>query len=339
MNKLASKLLAALLLAVSGASHAQASQQDIAFKPIGLQQSYIPGYNCSGFWQTPSFKCAPIQIPAYMGGAQDGSHKALVILSGNAGGLDKRHGDYARFLMEHNINAVVLDSFTARGQSSGTPADLSTGRTKGLDGFNMSIDAMVAAATLSAMPEWANAKIGYMGESMSGVSAINVLRPYIGQIVKQQTGKLRDFDAVVSIYPACIEKNTIERFKKIPFLIIHGEKDDIALAKECEKQATWMNARGGSAEITIIPDEYHDFDGPWRLRRAGAENTSKCANTRDGDKFVLDATGQEFPGTPEGYTAMRDSCKFRGHMSGHRDKERVGYDLWLAHFQKYLLND
>jgi dienelactone hydrolase len=339
MNKLASQLLAALLITVSGASHAQAPQQDIAFNPTGLQQSYIPGHNCSGFWQTPSFKCAAIQIPTYVGYAKDGSRKALVILSGNAGGLDKRHGDYARFLMEHNINAVVLDSFAARGQSSGTPADLSTGRTKGLDGFNMSIDAMVAAATLGAMPEWTNAKIGYMGESMSGASAINVVRPYIGQIVKQQTGKLRDFDAVVAIYPSCIEKNTIERFKKTPFLIIHGEKDDIALAPECERQVTWMNARGGEVEITIIPDEYHDFDGPWRLRKAGAENTSKCANTRTGDKFVLDATGQEFPGTPEGYTAMRDSCKFRGHMSGHRDKERVGYDLWLAHFQKYLLND
>jgi dienelactone hydrolase len=339
MNKLASQLLAALLIAVSGASHAQAPQQDVAFNPTGLQQSNIPGHNCSGFWQTPSFKCAPIQIPTYVGRAKDGSHKALVILNGNAGGLDKRHGDYARFLMEHNINAVVLDSFAARGQSGGTPADLSTGRTKGLDGFNMSIDAMVAAATFGAMAEWTNAKIGYMGESMSGASAINVVRPYIGQIVKQQTSKLRDFDAVVAIYPSCIEKNTIEGFKKTPFLIIHGEKDDIALASECERQVTWMNARGGSAEITIIPDEYHDFDGPWRLRRAGAENTSKCANTRTGEKFVLDATGQEFPGTPEGYTAMRDSCKFRGHMSGHRDKERVGYDLWLAHFQKYLLND
>lgn len=339
MNKLASKLLAALLIAVSCASHAQAPQQDIAFNPTGLQQSYMPGHNCSGFWQTPSFKCASIQIPTYVGYAKDGNRKALVILSGNAGGLDKRHGDYARFLMEHNMNAVILDSFAARGQSSGTPADLSAGRTKGLDGFNMSIDAMVAAAVFGAMPEWVNAKIGYMGESMSGVSAINVVRPYIGQIVKQQTGTLRDFDAVVSIYPACIEKNTIERFKKTPFLIIHGEKDDIALASECQKQVTWMNARGGEAKITIIPDEYHDFDGPWRLRKAGAENTSKCANTRTGDKFVLDATGQEFPGTPEGYTAMRDSCKFRGHMSGHRDKERVGYDLWLAHFQKYLLND
>lgn len=208
MKKLAS-ICASLFVALSSAVHAQAPQQDVAFSPAGLQQSYTPGYNCSGFWQTPSFKCASIQIPTYVGRAKDGNRKALVILNGNAGGLDKRHGDYARFLMEHNINAVVLDSFAARGQSSGTPADLSTGRTKGLDGFNMSIDAMVAAATFGAMPEWTNAKIGYMGESMSGASAINVVRPYIGQIVKQQTGKLRDFDAVVAIYPSCIEKNTI----------------------------------------------------------------------------------------------------------------------------------
>ena len=174
MNKLASQLLAALLITVSGASHAQAPQQDIAFNSTGLQQSYIPGHNCSGFWATPSFKCSSIQIPTYMGRAKDGSRKALVILNGNAGGLDKRHGDYVHFLMEHNINAVVLDSFAARGQSSGTPADLSTGRTKGLDGFNMSIDAMVAASTFGAMPEWTNAKIGYMGESMSEIGRAHV---------------------------------------------------------------------------------------------------------------------------------------------------------------------
>jgi dienelactone hydrolase len=337
--KTIASIFVVLLIAVSSVAHAQAPQQDIAFRPTGLQQSYIAGHNCSGFWATPSFKCSPIQMPAYFGYAKDGSHKALVILNGNAGGLDKRHGDYARFLMEHNINAVVLDSFAARGQSGGMPTDLSTGRTKGLDGFNMAIDALVAAATLSAMSEWANAKIGYMGESMSGSSAINVVRPYLGQIAKQQVGKLRDFDAVVSIYPACIDKNEVEGFKKIPFLLIQGEKDDITLASECQKQVAWMNARGGNAEIAVLPDEYHDFDGPWRLARLGGENTSKCANTRKGDKFVLDATGQEFPGTSEGYTAMRDSCKFRGHMSGNRGKERVGYDLWLAHFQKYLLND
>jgi len=320
------------------AGHAQFfSSSDISFKPTGLEQISIAGSSCTGFWQTPSFQCTPVKIPGYMARAKDGSRKALVIINGNSGGVDRRHGDYARYLADNNINALVLDSFLARGHKGGVTTNLNQYRSKGLDGFNMSIDAMTVATDLSSRPEWADTKIGYLGESMSGASAINVTRPYIGTIVEQQSGKVRDFDAVAALYPPCFERNTVERFKNIPFLLVQPEKDDATPAASCKRQVDWMNARGGNAQYVELADEHHDFDGPWALKRFTSNNTAKCSHVRMGDKYVMDDSKKEFPGTPEGYSAMREFCTTSGFSSGHRGKERVGYDIWLAFFKSKLL--
>lgn len=338
--KLLTRLAAVLALSAAASScFAQFfSQPDISFRPTGLEQMSIAGSSCTGFWETPSFKCVQIKIPAYMAGAKDGSRKALVIINGNAGGLDRRHGDYARYLADNNINAMVLDSFMARGHKGGVTSNLNHFRSMGLDGFNMTIDALTVATELSAYPEWAEAKIGYLGESMSGSSAIGVTRPYMGRIVEQRNGgKVRDFDAVAGLYAPCFERNTIERFKNIPLLLVMPEKDDATPAPLCKRQVDWMNARGGNAQYVELPDEHHDFDGPWALKRFQSNNTARCANTRIGDKFVMDDSKKEFPGTPEGYSAMREQCTTSGFNSGHRGKERVGYDIWLAFFQNKLL--
>lgn len=328
----------AAVFALSCTASASFSQSDTSFKPTGLEQMSIPGSSCTGFWETPSFKCIPIKIPAYLARAKDGSRKALVIINGNAGGVDRRHGDYARYLADHNINAMVLDSFMARGHKGGVTSNLNHFRSLGLDGVNMTIDALTVATDLSSRAEWAETNIGYLGESMSGSSAIGVTRPYMGRIVEQQSGgKLRDFDAVVGLYAPCFERNTIERFKKIPLLLVMPEKDDATPAALCKRQVEWMNARGGNAQYVELADEHHDFDGPWALKRFTSNNTAGCANTRIGDKFVMDDSKKEFPGTPEGYNAMREQCTTSGFSSGHRGKERVGYDIWLAFFQNKLL--
>lgn len=330
----------AFCLAVAGAVHAQQlSEPDHSFKPDGLEASVLPGTSCTGFWKTPSFQCRPIQIPAYFARAKDGSRSALVVISGNAGGLDARHLDYSRFLADHNISAVILDSFVARGHTGGVGRDLNMGRTKGLDAVNMSIDAVTAAAVLAAQPEWSSAKIGYLGESLGGSTAINVVRPYIEGIVKEQNPsyRMRNFDAVAALYPACLDRNTIERFKRIPFLLIQPSKDAITTPETCVRQAEWMNARGGNVKLVMLPDEHHDYDAPWALKHLNSQNTSKCSNIRDGDKFTLESNGKEFPATPQGYNDMTSSCVTRGFMTGNRGKPRVGYDLWLAHFKQHLM--
>jgi hypothetical protein len=117
------------------AAAAQRPQQDVDFKPTGLEQVSIASTSCTGFYKTPSFKCAPVNVPGYMARAKDGSHKALVIVSPGAGGLDMRHSDYARQLADSGMNALVLDHWAARGMQN-ADADYQKARAKGGDAVN-----------------------------------------------------------------------------------------------------------------------------------------------------------------------------------------------------------
>ena len=195
------------------------------------------------------------------------------------------------------MNALVLDHWTARGMRD-ADGDYQKSRAKGGDAVNYAIDVLAATSQLKADPAWAGTRLGYLGESMGGSAAINVTRPYIESIVADQLNRVvHNLDVVVALYPACIDRNIIERFKNVPLLIVQPEKDDQTTATDCTKQVDWMNRRGGSVSMTVIPDQYHDFDAPYGLKRIGAENTSRCGNTRIGDKFVLDANGKEYAGT------------------------------------------
>lgn len=332
-------ILAAALAVTSFTAAAQfAPQPDDSFQPAGFDRTTVSSTSCTGFWKTPSFKCTPVTVPAYFAKTANGSYAALIIVSPGAGGLDSRHSDYARNLAANGMNALVLDHWTARGMSS-AEGRYQDSRAKGGDAVNYAIDVLAASSQLKAQPEWRATRLGYIGESMGGSAAINVTRPYIESIVAEQLNRVvHNIDAVVALYPACIDRSTIERFKKVPLLIVAGEKDDITPAATCERQVEWMNGRGAAAEITIVPNAHHDFDAPYRLRMAKGENTSKCGNTRIGDKFVLDSNGREYPGTPEGFKAMREDCSTRGHQSGHQGDQKLGYSIWTEFFKTNLLN-
>jgi len=337
MKTLAFLILAAASFAVP--AHAQFWRgSSTEFDPQGLERLSFPSHSCTGFWRTPTFRCATITVPAYLARAKDGSRRALVILSGNAGGMDRRHGDYARHLADNNINAIVIDSFKARGHQGGVGANLNKYRDQGLNGFNMGIDALTAVSHFGRMPDWQNAKIGYLGESMGGAASINVTRPYIAAIVTQNGLQVRDYDAVVALYPPCFERNVIERFKPIPFLLIQPEKDDVTLARQCKLQAEWMNGRGGSVTYVELAGEYHDYDAPWPLKRLESDNPSECSFLNNGSTYVLE-DGREFPATEDGYRHLHQVCMKKGYMTGNRGNSRTGYEIWTGFFIERLLKN
>lgn len=51
---------------------------------------------------------------------------------------------------------------------------------------------------------------------------------------------------------------------------------------------------------------------------------------------MLQSNGKEYPGTPEGFEAMREDCKSHGHMSGHRGDPKLDHELWAAYLSKHL---
>lgn len=325
-------LIASTLLAISAVA------QHHPFSREGMEKLNFSGNRCTGLYNTPSWKCEAITIPAYLHRSADA--KALVLISHGSQGLDKRHSDYARQLTDNGINAVVLGHWEARGLGK-IQDNYDNARLQGGDSPNMVLDVLAVGTQLQARAEWAETKFGHIGESMGGTTALNLTRPYLRRAFADMYGTqpLR-FWALVALYAGCTERNTNEQFTPFPLLFLHGEEDDDTLASDCQKQVPWMNGRGGKAQITILPGQVHDFDSPYRWARYRVENPAKCANLRDGDTFTLEINGAKYPGTQEGYAKMRNDCiamTGTGVLSGNKGDPRTGYSVWTAFFRTGLL--
>lgn len=331
-------ILAVLAIALCGSASAQMFGFGAnAFETKKLERDKIPAQSCTGFFKTPSFKCEAIEVPVWVARAKDGDRKAVVVVAPGAGGLDKRHSDYADYLAANSINAVIMDPWRARGMTA-NQGDIVAARSKGVDGINYATDALAIIANLRSRPEWKDAKFGYLGESLGGAAAINVTRPFVGTMMAETNGvTLVNFDASVGLYPPCVDRVEVERFKKVPVLLVSGGDDTSSPAETCARQTEWMNARGGNVTFKVLEGALHDWDAPYAERQENAENGSACENLLANGKFKLLATGQEFPGTADGFAAMKRTCFTRGFKAGNRGDARMGYDVWLSFFMTQLL--
>jgi dienelactone hydrolase len=331
-------LLASMLLhAVPAAAQFGATEENVTFNAVGLEQIAIPSAACTGFYGTPSFKCRNITVPGYLARAKTGDNKAMVFISEGAGGLDKRHGDYARWLADHGISAVALDHWSPRGMTE-AGVNLNKATENGGNAWNMAIDVGAAALYFKARPEWQQTRFGHLGESMGGSAAMNSDRPYVSRMVRDVIGTTPpDMRAIAALFPACIDRSQDGRFKPIPFLMVSGEKDEITPAWTCEWYANDMNAKGGKVDFMVLPGQHHDWDAPYRLRMAKGPNTSKCSNTRVGDKFIMESNQKEYPATPEGLMKMKEACTTRGFEAGNQGDPKTGYAQWTDFFVKNLL--
>lgn len=341
-KKIGERMKRVLLIALAMLSFTAASQQvtleQTLFQPEGLQRMTIESAACTGFYRTPSFKCTPIQVPAYFAPASTGDHRALVIVSHGSGGLDRRHGDYARHLAANGINALVLGHWEARDLTK-VHLDYNKARDKGGDAQNMAIDVLAATSQLKQMPEWKDTRLGYIGESMGGNAAFNVTRPYIERIVAETMNRpVHNLDAVVSLYPGCFDRSTQESFKPVPMLMVAAEKDTESPLAACQRHVEHMNTRGSMIELQVLKGEHHDFDAPYRLMYSPrAQNPAKCEMISDGKTITLVQSGKQFPYTPEGLKEQRSACYTHGLWGGSQGT-KVGYSIWTEWFKKKLFN-
>lgn len=132
------------------------------FDTKGLDGDKISSQSCTGFYKTPGFKCEPVKVPVWFARAKDNNRGALVVIAPGAGGLDKRHSDYANYLAANGINAAVMDPWRARGMTASS-GDVVAARSKGVDGIGYAADALAIIANLHSQAEWASTKFGFLG--------------------------------------------------------------------------------------------------------------------------------------------------------------------------------
>lgn len=180
----------------------------------------------------------------------DGPFPAVVALHGCAGlwtrgALNARHADWGDRLQAAGFVVLFPDSFRSRGLES-----VCTSRDREITPRGRALDAFGAAAWLNRQPFVARGRIGLLGWSNGGSTALHASGGY-----RRPAGG--DFRAVVAFYPGCRVIAREGWSARVSTTILHGADDDWTPAAPCQQLA----ASGGAGFIGY-PGAYHDFDHP-----------------------------------------------------------------------------
>jgi dienelactone hydrolase len=170
-----------------------------------------------------------------------------VILMHGCGGVTQNMNVWAQRLRSWGYAALMLDSFAPRG------IDNVCGRGNQFPPRERARDAFAAAAWLRARPEIDPARIGLIGFSHGGSTAL-------AASVKRRVAALdaEPFKAVVAYYPFCPEM-ALELASDVQVLI--GSDDDWTPAERCMKWLPhYADASVHKPLLKIYPGAVHAFD-------------------------------------------------------------------------------
>lgn len=227
----------ALLLACVMAATASASET------VSIPSNAIP--TASGARPAPG----PLSGELFLPGGK-GPYPVIILLHGCAGIGNGRNMDrWASRLAEWGYASLVLDSFLARHVSTVcAPADQPK-----VTGLDRSGDVLNAAITLASRPEIDGARIGVIGFSHGGGTAVTLTRRAFENF---RPGLIK---AAVNYYGPCREPKYHGR---TPLLSLAGEPDNWGdPARTCAEFDAEL-AGGQVAEHHVYPDVYHAFDNP-----------------------------------------------------------------------------
>ncbi len=287
-------------------------------------------------------KCSALTATGYL--FSKPGQTQVVIVSHGAGGIDARVFDRVDALQKEGMAALVIDHFGSRGISE-TINDLQSANAKGGNDFNLAVDTYTAIDWLER--ERGFAKFGAIGASLGGGAQIMIQQDWVRRAIPGliKTHYKRDFkihllDASVALYAFCGYRNVVrDKFVDKPLLFISGEIDDTTPAKFCERQAPWMNERGGNAKFVMLPGQGHGFDdrafykfNPYPIHAAN------CDLMVDAQGVVNLKNNERTPG--DGVAAMPQALKrcstARGFSFGRRGDRQVAEPIWIPFFKQNL---
>ncbi|MGO8920669.1 MAG: dienelactone hydrolase family protein [Stellaceae bacterium] len=185
-----------------------------------------------------------------------GPFPAVILLHGCGGNnsMRRRMLSWAELLHGQGYATLILDSFTARGQSS------ICHNPQLVPELERARDVYAAAYALAARDDVTPDRIAAMGFSHGGgtvVTADAVGAPLLAELRERLATRGR-LAAVVALYPGC-HVSADQPFAS-PLLILIGEKDDWTPAARCQPLAARPQGDGAPVRLQIYPDAYHDFD-------------------------------------------------------------------------------
>lgn len=204
---------------------------------------------------------------------------AVVVLHG-CNGVSQNTRQWARRLAGWGYAALIVDSFSSRGISN------VCGRGLQFSGPARAKDALAAAAWLRTRPDIDPARIGALGYSHGGWTALAAARASIAE--KSGT---KPFAAIVAYYPNC---PPVAPPLATDVQILAGGADDWTPSQRCtDLLAKYADAPAHRPLLKIYPGAFHSFDAdqPSRLYFGHqlAYDAAAAADSFDVAKQFLDS--------------------------------------------------
>lgn len=164
---------------------------------------------------------------------------------------------WARHLQRQGYVALVVDSFTGRGETEMCTRGLNQPVPPG----RRALDAAGALAWLRARPDVDRDRIALMGWSHGGSTALWVANEMGAERRRQFIGG--DFRLVIAFYPSCRPMLAAPAWKPaLPVVVLHGAADDWTPASPCLALADHAHRAGAVLALHLYPDAHHAFDAP-----------------------------------------------------------------------------
>jgi len=223
-----------------------------------------------------------------------------VVLLHTCGGIRPHIFEWGQRLKERGYVALVVDSFTPRGEQ------IVCGNWR-VSVDDVAGDALSALDHLRTLPFVDKDRIGAMGFSYGAMAALRTASPSYRRSKRPDgTG----FRAVVGFYPACTPKpgappdvqerwNNLRDDTNIPTLILIGDADDETPPAQCTSKADELQKAGRPVSIKVYPGATHAFDRsefstPFRTQRGNTYQYDHRA-TMDGAKVSAEFFEKNMP--------------------------------------------
>ena len=224
-------------------------------------------------------KGQPVQVTAEITWPANtglGPVPAMVIHHGS-GGVGEREARYVRELVPMGVATVVIDSFKPRGVTS-TVLDQSA-----VTGQDFNLDALAALKALTANPRIDRRRIGIMGFSKGGTSALMASHEQLVLAAGGTPGGPR-YALHVPFYPSCYSHYYQPHTTGAPIYLLLGGADTYVRYEPCVSYGEALRAAGATIQTKVFPAAMHGFDYGPRYSIPNGENYSKCVNQQQPDR-------------------------------------------------------
>jgi len=282
----------------------------------------------------------PVQITARIHWPPgSGVVPAMVIHHGSGGINERREGRYARELVAMGVAAVQIDSFGPRGVRQTVVNQMAVNDAE----FNL--DAINALKALAALPRIDRRRIGIMGFSKGGVSALMVSHERLLQD-KGLPPDLR-YALHIPIYPTCYVHYFEPRTTGAPIYLLLGGADTYAGVEPCTSYGETLRKAGARIEVKIYPGAQHGFDGGVAYNTPSGENYARCVAVQRADGTYVERGSGIVVGNsaPDGWLVMGPqapkaiaACRTLGVSGGPNEKARAqAMEDFKGYVRRHLL--